>query len=664
MSKKKTENKDLQRMKAALDLYDNAPCGSISFQNDGLIFDINQTLASWLGYEKEELIHKRTLPSLFKIGGQIFFETHFFPLIKMQGFIKEVYFDIVKKDSSILHGLINVRLIPKNEDQENTYQATVLDISDRWNFELELVKAKQKAEADSKAKADFLSTISHEIRTPLNSILGIGNLLHHTPLNANQKEYARLLLHSSEHLLNLVNNLLDLSKIEAKKFTLEQVVFDINDLTTILQQTFSVKAKEKGIQLNTDLAENVPRYIIGDPVKLNQVLTNLLGNAVKFTKKGSVSFSISVSQESEDKVCLKFVVSDSGIGIPAEKLESIFHEFVQASYDVNVEFGGTGLGLTISKKLLELHDSALHVSSEMNVGSVFSFSIYYTKSQKPLAKETAHKMASENVSFDALRILLVDDNPANLFIAEQYLEQWNIGYQSAESGMNAIAALKKNSFDIILLDLQMPEMDGYETAKKIRTLKIAKQPVIIAFSASTKAEVSGQLIEVGIDDHLPKPFKPRELYDILFQYQHGVSKNKISRVTAPIQSSVKKSKKKPESSAQVSPNVSFNLDRYKKMANNKPEYLKKFKLSTLDAVISYQEDFHEAMLEKDSKKLSALIHQSTMSLYYIEADPLTNLLKECRKILKEDYKNDALLSTKCDECNKEFHTIIQGLRDG
>jgi PAS domain S-box-containing protein len=667
---KKRINDDTEalRLRAAIELYDNAPCGSVSFLNDGRICDINLTLCHWLGYEKEELIDKRTLPSLFKIGGQIFFETHFFPLIKMQDFIREVYFDIEKKDKSVLHGLINVRKFPELTDGQEVYQATILDISDRWQYEATLLEAKRKAEMESKAKAEFLATISHEIRTPLNSILGIGNLLHKTPLNKNQKKYASLLLHSSEHLLSLVNNLLDLSKIEAQKITLEHIPFNIFELISVLEHTFSVKAKEKGIKLKVKFDKKVPHNLIGDPIKLKQILTNLIGNAIKFTKKGSVRISITSLNEVNESCLLKFEVIDTGIGIPEEKLETVFQEFSQASYDVNVEFGGTGLGLTISKKLLELHNSTLSVSSTVNRGSTFSFEIRYAVEKDPSTKQLSSLNIKPNYDFKNMHVLIVDDNPANIFIAEQYLDQWNVKYTSAESGADALKLLKRKKVDLILLDLQMPKMSGYETAKRIRQLKIKSNPAIIAFSASTKGEVKPQLDEAGIDDHLPKPFEPKALYEILLEYKSGSKKlatqtrakhSGTRSSTRNVESS--KSKKAPLSKLMAPP--SFNLERYKKMANNKLEYLNKFRLSTLDGLISYQKDFEIAIRKKDVKLLSELIHKSTMSLYYIEATILSEHLKECRSILKEDPVDNELFSSKVKDCNDEFTKIIKGLEN-
>src|SRR5690606_16917479 len=229
------------------------------------------------------------------------------------------------------------------------------------NYERELIAARKKAEETSRAKAAFLSMISHEIRTPLNAILGIGNLFHKTSLNAQQKEYARILLNSSENLLGLVNNLLDMSKIESHKVKLEKLPFSVTDLLEVLISTFQVKCDEKHIELRVILPENLPEHLLGDPYKLNQVLTNLLGNAIKFTKEGYVKLEISILDLSEKKIFLRFAVSDTGIGIAEDKFEAIFDEFSQASYDVGLKYGGTGLGLTISQRLLQLHGSEMQL---------------------------------------------------------------------------------------------------------------------------------------------------------------------------------------------------------------------------------------------------------------------------------------------------------------
>ncbi|MCH2490708.1 MAG: ATP-binding protein [Flavobacteriales bacterium] len=646
-------------LQTALELYNNAPCGAVSFYKNGIIFEINQTMLDWLGYERDELVNKKTLPSLFRVGGQIFFETHFFPLIQMQGFIKEVYFDILHKDKSVFHGLINARKVPTSADQPNIYQATILDISDRWNYEMELLKAKRKAEADSKAKAEFLATISHEIRTPLNAILGIGNLLHATPLNENQKEYARLLLHSSENLLGLVNNLLDLSKIEARMVELEEVSFNLHDLVEVLQETYSVKASNKGIALQVELGENVKDQFVGDPVKLNQILTNLVGNAIKFTKEGGVTLKIHVKAASSTSQTLHFEIIDTGIGIPPEKLELIFQEFSQASYDVSVEFGGTGLGLTISQKLLELHHSKMIVKSILNEGSSFSFTISYTLDKDASSKKGITTKSSDLEALMNCLVLIVDDNPDNIFIASQYLNQWHVPYHAAKSGKKALQLVEQYDFDLILLDLQMPKMDGYQTAKAIRELPLKSQPSIVAFSASTKGEVSEKLQQAQIDDHLPKPFKPNELLEVLLHRESFNTSNVASESSeSPLKTSLVSTK---SASEEIDTAPSFSIQRYEKMANNKPEFIKKFVLSTLDGLITYKEDFDGIIKNNDLKSLSALIHKSTMSLYYIEAEQLSAMLKEYRELITNPAPDTAQIEKVKSDCLNEFTIIIEGL---
>lgn len=641
-------------LKALLSLYDKAPCGTVTFNKEGVILNTNTTFVNWLGYTKEEVIGSRTLSSFLKIGGQIYFETHFFPLIQLQGYIKEIYFDFKRKDASVLRGLINVRELSIGSDAV-VYQAIVLDVSERWSYEEELRVAKQKAEDDSKIKAKLLATISHEIRTPLNAILGIGHLLHQTPLNKNQEDYARLLLHSSEHLLSLVNNLLDLSKIEANKFELSKAPFSLQDVLDILDQTFGIKAQEKHIQFAIEIAEDVPTNIVGDVIKLKQILINLIGNALNFTKEGGVSLTVSLLDETKDKVRLRFEIIDTGIGIPAEKLETIFGEFSQASQEINAEFGGTGLGLTISKKLVELHDSTLIVTSEEGLGSSFQFDFVYGVAQETELSSYRTIQDDTLYNFEGYQVLVVDDNPSNLFIAGQFLDNFGVSYETASSGSEAVEKVKTLNPHLILLDLHMPLKDGYETAKEIRLIPSDQHLKIVAFSASTMGSIEKRLQDAGIDDFLPKPFQPHQLLDILKMYLGNSSNEtpndrKQARANdLPIVTATKT----------TDPQSRFSLDRYKMMAKNKPEYLKKFVLSTLNGLLEYDQDFKSAIHSKNAEALSELIHKSTMSLHYIDAGRLSHLLKQCREQLCAG--DSKVLQHTIDLCNDEFTFLISEL---
>lgn len=653
----------------AEELYENAPCGYVSFLTDGIIFNINTTLLSWINFTKEEVIYNKKFQDLFKIGGQIFFETHFFPLIRMQGFIQEINFDIVRKDRSSFPGLINVNEIPAKGKNPLTYRATIFDITDRKKYELELMAAKKKAEEDSHSKAEFLSTISHEIRTPLHAILGIGNLLHKTHLNENQKEYARILLLSSENLLGLVNNLLDLSKIEAQKVKMEKRAFNLESLVKMLQQTFKVKAAEKNIDLLVKLDEHVPKDLTGDPVKLSQILTNLIGNAIKFTNKGAVSIIIEQLQTSKNKSLLVFKVCDTGIGIPKDKIETVFQEFSQASYDVSMEYGGTGLGLTISQKLLQLHKSEMKLQSVEGQGSEFSFEIWYKVNNKFATPKDTSVKANDLKIFETSKVLLVDDNPANIYITAQFLNDWGLKNDSAESGQQALDMIKNTHYDLILLDLHMPKMNGYETASQIIDLNLKNKPVIIALSATDRGDINYKLRKAGINDHVPKPFQPEQLLEMLVHYLHNPDHHEMKKfpvIEIPSADDDEEDQTEiqriEESNNKSIAEPSFDVSKFIKMANHNAVYLDKFIRSTLDAMIIYEQEYLNAIQAKDAEMLGDLIHKSTMSIFYIQANKLDKIMEETQILLINHIKDKKLLQTKFNEGTAEFKKIIDGLK--
>lgn len=504
------------------DLYENAPCGYISFLADGTIFRLNNTLLDLLDYkDKNEVVQVKKIQELFRIGGKIYFETHFYPLIKMQGFIKEINFDLLRKDGSFFPALLNVNQIPYTEQSSTIYRASVLDITDRKKYEKILMEGKAKAEEDTRAKAEFLSTMSHEIRTPLYAIVGVGNLIQDTSLDDLQKEYTRILQLSSSNLLELVNNLLDLSKLEANKVNLEKRNFNLNQLIEVLLHSFKFRAEEKKIELKLDYPQNLPDNLLGDPVKLNQILTNLLANALKFTKEGFVKLMIVEIERSDIEIALQFTVCDTGIGIPQDKLKIIFQEFSQASYDINREYGGTGLGLTISQKLLQMFESTLTVTSEEGKGSEFSFDLQFKISSEVAPVKNERSRLTELLSATGARILVVDDSAINLFITSRYLKNWGLAHDIVDSGEAAIKAVKENTYDIILMDLHMPKMNGYQAAKVIREMNMKPSPLIVALSSSERNDVNLKMKRAGIYAFVSKPFNPVDLQEVMLNYLSG-----------------------------------------------------------------------------------------------------------------------------------------------
>lgn len=655
------ENRSFNNLpeESAEDLYENAPFGYISFLGDGTIFKINKTLLNLLGYEKEEVVHQKKIQTLFGIGGRIYFETHFFPLIQMQGFVKEIYFDLIKKDGSVLPALLNVNQLQGSDPKNFSYRASVIDITDRKKYEKALVESKEKAEKATRAKAEFLSTISHEIRTPLNAIVGIGNLLNKTSLNDLQKEYARILQLSSKSLLELVNNLLDLSKLDAQKVKLEKRVFSLNNLLEVLIHSFKIRAAEKNIELRSEFPEGLPDYLLGDPVKLNQVLTNLLGNAIKFTRKGFVKLRIDIEQAVKGKVMLHFAVSDTGIGVPDDKLEAIFQEFSQASYDVNLEYGGTGLGLTISQKLLQMHGSQLKVESKEGKGSKFSFSLEYKLSNQAPVDHAKSGVGKEMAESNA-RILVVDDNLTNLFIISQYLQEWKLDHTTVNSGPAAIEAFQKQHYDMVLMDLHMPKMDGYETTTRIAELKPNRKPVVIALSASGRGDINLKMKRAGISVYVPKPFDPAELQETIL---HFLNENKIDKPEDLVDSLTRFNPGTvPEGSPSEDGKESFSLTRLMEASNQDPEILQKLLVNSLNSIQKYKEEFTAAAREENGKKLDELIHKNKMNLHYLQAEKLPGAVEKYRELLEdpEAHKKDLLTSKR--EIISEFEKIITGLQ--
>jgi PAS domain S-box-containing protein len=359
------------------DLYENAPCGYFSALPDGTLVKVNQTFLTWTGYRREDLVSRKRLRDLLTAGGRIFYETHYAPLLRMQGWVREIAVDVVCADGRRLPVLLHSTLRIDPEGQPLLSRTTVFNATDRKEYERELLRERQRAEQADKAKATFISMLSHEIRNPLNAVMGIGNLLTMTELSAQQRELVGLLRAASENLMSLINDVLDFSRIEAGGATLEERSFDLRQLVHHLAATLRLKADEKGLALDVRLDERIPSTLLGDPVKIGQVITNLLGNALKFTSKGSVTLELEVREQdaeaTEEGIAIAFRVADTGIGIPRDRLAYIFDDFTQASYDVGMKYGGSGLGLAISRRLVEMHGGRIAVESEPERGTTFSF---------------------------------------------------------------------------------------------------------------------------------------------------------------------------------------------------------------------------------------------------------------------------------------------------
>ncbi len=360
---------------SAEDLYEHAPCGYLSTLPDGTIVRANHTFIEWTGASREALLTARKFQTLLTVGSRIYYETHYAPLLRMQGAVNEIALELVRDDGRILPVLANSRQKRDHDGTPLFNRITLFDSTDRRRYERELLLARRKAEQVAKDKADLLAMLSHDIRNPLNALMGVAQLLDRSDLAEPQRRLVRLLKSSSENMLNLLNHVLELSKAESSSFALVETPFSLEVVVDDVMSTFDAAAREKSLTIRSSIADSVPPSLSGDPVALRQILTNLVGNAVKFTAAGEVTLTVGTKQLGTDGVTLAFAVSDTGIGIAPDVIDRIFNEFTQASYETALRFGGSGLGLTITRRLLGLYGSSVQVESVPGEGSTFSFDL-------------------------------------------------------------------------------------------------------------------------------------------------------------------------------------------------------------------------------------------------------------------------------------------------
>jgi PAS domain S-box-containing protein len=381
-----------------------------------------------------------------------------------------------------------------------------------------LIHASQKAEEAAKSKQQFMSTMSHEIRTPLNEVIGITNLLLQGNPREDQMDYIRTLRFSGNHLLTLVNDVLDFNKMESGKIVFEQVRFNLEDFLKDIMRTYSFRSKAKNLEFDIVSSSNLPSEVTGDPIRLNQILSNLLSNAIKFTQTGSIHVFLNEIERSDDRIKIEFRVKDTGLGIPKDRQSIIFDSYTQASADTTRHYGGTGLGLAICKKLVELQGGRIDVESEPGKGSTFRFFLTFGIPEKTEVVQKTEKSESYT-GLEGIRILMAEDNKINSFVANKFLVSWGVKVTHAENGRIALDLLAKEDFDLVIMDLHMPVMDGIEATRIIRESqesRIRSIPVI-ALTAAIMSENHDKIEGLAINDYVLKPFKPRDLFDKIYK---------------------------------------------------------------------------------------------------------------------------------------------------
>ncbi len=435
--------------------------------------------------------------------------------LKVEGHVSNQEVLLKKKDGNIFWGLLSTS---KSEDENGViiYDGALRNITAFKEIERQLKLEKQRALEASSAKELFLSTMSHELRTPMNAVIGMTHLLLNDDPKESQVENIKTLKFSAENLLSIINDILDFSKIEAGKIELERAPFKLDELLKNIGDSFHVKAKAKGIDLSMNVGENIKGTLVGDSVRLSQILNNLISNAIKFTYHGEVQVSTELKRETKDECELFISVKDTGIGIPRNKLSSIFGLFTQANLSTTRKFGGTGLGLTITKSLIELMGGTLEVVSEPGYGSEFFFRLNLKKMKKfSDRKSGTQEPGLIRDSLKGVKILAAEDNEVNQILLKKFVILWGATISVVGNGKEAIEFLNNEDYDLILMDLQMPIMDGYTASKEIRKMEGSKfQNIpIIAVTASAMIEVKKKVLAAGMTDYISKPFSPDQLYN-------------------------------------------------------------------------------------------------------------------------------------------------------
>ncbi|MEX2336512.1 MAG: response regulator [Fulvivirga sp.] len=510
------------------------------------------------------------------------------------------------------------------------------DITQRKKDAEELVRAQ-------KAKEQFLANMSHEIRTPVNGIAGMVNLLSEATDEADQINYLNAIKNSTENLKVIINDILDLSVIESGKLRLEKIGFNIKNQVNAIIDTFLFQCKEKGINLIYNIAPEADTILLGDPVRLNQILINLISNAVKFTQIGEIKVNVELDRIKETIHYIKITVSDSGIGVPIEKLDHIFESFTQADESVTRRYGGTGLGLSIVKQLVELQKGSIDVKSQESLGTMFEVIIPYESGHENDLVPPVLSKTTPHYSFKGFKVLLVEDNDINRLYAFNILKKWQCEVDGAENGYIALERLKSKHYDVILMDIQMPVMDGYEATRHIReTFKHPKKQIpIIALTANAIKGDNEKCLEVGMNDYLYKPFQPDDLLKLLSKYAPG----RVTKVVPDIYEQQEKITDLSYLTSVCDGDRTFMQDMIDTFIANTP--------STIN-------EMQKWVNKADWHKVASLAHKIKPSITFMGLECLKPVIKKIENFANDNYNTDQipqLVNTLSERCRIAFKEL-------
>ncbi len=618
-------------------ILDNEPIGSIYLQSG--LDDYNLRIKNFLNVFVIISLTSFIIALLISIRLQQFIS---FPIISLTRTMQKIS---INKN-------YNIQIEEKGKDEIGELIKgfnTMISQIDKQNIALKL--AKEQAETSAKIKEQFLANMSHEIRTPMNGIIGMAKLLTNTPLAKEQIKYLENISTSADNLLVIINDILDFSKIEAGKLEFEQIEFNLHELLNKLKSVYYESAKEKGLYFKLHIGDRVPQYIIGDPTRLNQVLVNLLGNAVKFTEKGGIALLVKVVEQNRKESTLQFVVNDTGIGISPDKIDVIFSSFSQASSDMTRKYGGTGLGLTITKQLVELQGGNLNVESKAGEGSSFHFKLSFVHGKGKIKHKTELLQDEILDNTQNIRILLAEDNEINQLYVKTILES-KFEIEIAPNGLKVLELLENKTFHLILMDLHMPEMDGYETTEIIRNLsdkKLKNIPIVALTAAAIKGEKE-KCLDAGMDDYLSKPFDPIDLFQIIAQ-NLKIKVTEFQHTDKPIDDAPAKE----PSSAYTYVNLDY--------LNSIGQGDNKFKNDLIDIfreqIPKLAEQLKKALDDKEYTELSAIAHKAKSSVAMLGIITLKSQMETLENKAREAEEPETYAQLVNDFCTISEQVLIE-----
>lgn len=603
---------------------------------EGNILYHNASVHETLGYRAKSLIGKNFFDFILPASLEEFKVS--FKQTQKRIYTEKVEFQFLCKDKTFRFLEFNAINL-KNKEGLPGLILDCRDITQRKDDAVELLRLQ-------KAKEQFLANISHEIRTPINGIAGIAGLLN-TNQNPEEREmYLNAIRHSAENLKVIINDILDLTAIDSGKLKFEKIAFNLKDLLPSLISTFTYQAKEKNLALHYTIDESLNKILLGDPVRLNQILINLISNAVKFTHTGAIYITCELEKEQKGICHVKISVKDTGVGIPAEKLNTIFESFSQADESVTRRFGGTGLGLTIARQLVELQNGRIEVQSEEHAGSTFTVYVPYTVGSTKVSKlASQHVINNMAIATHNVKVLLVEDNDINRLYAKSILQTWKCITDIAENGLIAIEKLKNNAYDVILMDVQMPVMDGYEATKAIRMMShpVGSTPIVALTANATKNDIEKCLI-AGMNDYLSKPFTPEDLYQMLFE------KLKI----VPITSSAIKI---------PSINKQYDLAYLRNMSGDNQEFIKEMIQTFVQSIPVSLKEMENALNLSDFVQVARIAHQIKPSMTLLGIEHLKESAVQIESLAKNNKAPSLELQVNVMEFTQTCRDIVSDLAE-